>query len=224
MAVRYDWKTIRADYESGVPVESLCRDFGMSRAVLLRRVKREGWQRAVSGVGEAVASVKSGAQPERHEASRDASGNPVKSGAQPERPLPSSPSRFLQPSQPSQSPQPSRSPRSSQFPQPSQPSRLPEAWSRPANEAEAVLRRHREVWAYIRELNVQALAERDTDAAKLAKLAAETERIIQEAERRAWGMQDRTESLSGGVTVTHTVSAEIAAMLARMRGGANEGV
>lgn len=209
MAARYDWKTIRADYESGVPVESLCRDFGMSRAVLLRRVKREGWQRAVSGVGEAVASVKSGAQPERHEASRDASGNPAKSGAQPERPLPSSPSR---------------SPRSSQFPQPSQPSRLPEAWSRPANEAEAVLRRHREVWAYIRELNVQALAERDTDAAKLAKLAAETERIIQEAERRAWGMQDRTESLSGGVTVTHTVSAEIAAMLARMRGGANEGV
>lgn len=206
MAARYDWKTIRADYESGVPVESLCRDFGMSRAVLLRRVKREGWQSAVSGGGEAVASVKSGAQPERHEASRDASGNPAKSGAQPERPLPSSPSR---------------SPRSSQFPQPS---RLPEAWSRPANEAEAVLRRHREVWAYIRELNVQALAERDTDAAKLAKLAAETERIIQEAERRAWGMQDRTESLSGGVTVTHTVSTEIAAMLARMRGGANEGV
>ena len=180
MAARYDWKTIRADYESGVPVESLCRDFGMSRAVLLRRVKREGWQRAVSGVREAVASVKSGAQPER--------------------PLPSSPSRSPQPSQ------------------------LPEAWSRPANEAEAVLRRHREVWAYIRELNVQALAERDTDAAKLAKLAAETERIIQEAERRAWGMQDRTESRSGGVTVTHTVSAEIAAMLARMRGGANEGV
>lgn len=209
MAARYDWKTIRADYESGVPVESLCRDFGMSRAVLLRRVKREGWQRAVSGVGEAVASVKSGAQPERHEASRDASGNPVKSGAQPERPLPSSPSR---------------SPRSSRSPQPSQLSRLPEAWSRPANEAEAVLRQHREVWAYIRELNVQALAERDTDAAKLAKLAAETERIIQDAERRAWGMQDRTESLSGGVTVTHTVSAEIAAMLARMRGGANEGV
>lgn len=198
MAARYDWKTIRADYESGVPVESLCRDFGMSRAVLLRRVKREGWQRAVSGVREAVASVKSGAQPER--------------------PLPSSPSRSPQP------PQPSRSPRSSLSPQPSQPSRLPEAWSRPANEAEAVLRRHREVWAYIRELNVQALAERDTDAAKLAKLAAETERIIQEAERRAWGMQDRTESLSGGVTVTHTVSAEIAAMLARMRGGANEGV
>lgn len=200
MAARYDWKTIRADYESGVPVESLCRDFGMSRAVLLRRVKREGWQRAVSGVREAVASVKSGAQPERHEASRDASGNPAKSGAQPERPLPSSPSRSPQPSQ------------------------LPEAWSRPANEAEAVLRQHREVWAYIRELNVQALAERDTDAAKLAKLAAETERIIQDAERRAWGMQDRTESLSGGVTVTHTVSAEIAAMLARMRGGANEGV
>ena len=42
MAARYDWKIIRADYESGVPVESLCRDFGMSRAVLLRRVKREG--------------------------------------------------------------------------------------------------------------------------------------------------------------------------------------
>ena len=40
----------------------------------------------------------------------------------------------------------------------------------------------------------EALANKDFNAAKLAKITAETIKIRQEGERRAWGIQDKSEA------------------------------
>jgi hypothetical protein len=43
----------------------------------------------------------------------------------------------------------------------------------------------------------------DFDAAKLAKITAETIKIRQEGERKAWGITDKGETeLSGGIAIT----------------------
>lgn len=67
----------------------------------------------------------------------------------------------------------------------------------------AVTRRHRREWEMQRELSDRAAREEDMELAKLAKLIAETLKIRQESERRAWGIADRAETeVSGGLVVT----------------------
>lgn len=56
----------------------------------------------------------------------------------------------------------------------------------------AVMLRHKEEWARHQALMDEALACGDADKAKLAKLAAETLKIRQEGERKAWGIADKT--------------------------------
>ncbi len=47
------------------------------------------------------------------------------------------------------------------------------------------------------------MTEQDADAVKLAKITAETLKIRQEGERKAWGIQDKNETeISGGVVLT----------------------
>lgn len=74
------------------------------------------------------------------------------------------------------------------------------------NESEgksAIIRRHREEWNKIRILIEDAVTEQDADAVKLAKITAETLKIRQEGERKAWGIQDKNETeISGGVVLT----------------------
>jgi len=54
--------------------------------------------------------------------------------------------------------------------------------------ASSIPQRHREEWADHLVLLEEALAARDMELLKLAKLAAETLKIRQEGERRAWGL------------------------------------
>lgn len=67
----------------------------------------------------------------------------------------------------------------------------------------AVLLRHKAEWEKQRELSDRAMSEEDADLAKLAKLTAETLKIRQEGERKAWGINDKAETeVSGGVVLT----------------------
>lgn len=103
------------------------------------------------------------------------------------------------------------------------PQKRAEAVESAADAKVAVIQRHRGAWPKIKELNAQAIEAQDFNAAKLAKITAETERIIQDGERRAWGIQDKIETeVSGGVAVTHAVSAEVAEMLALVKGGRDD--
>ncbi len=51
-----------------------------------------------------------------------------------------------------------------------------------------IITRHRTEWNAPRQLAYEAVKNRDMDKAKLAKIAAETLKIVQEGERKAWGL------------------------------------
>ena len=68
---------------------------------------------------------------------------------------------------------------------------------------EDILRRHKDEWARHAELVDAALDDSDIELAKLAKVLAETMRIRQDGERRAWGINDKTDTdLSGPLTIS----------------------
>lgn len=83
------------------------------------------------------------------------------------------------------------------------PKKKAKALSRAADARAAVILRHKEEWDRHQALIDEALSLGDFDRAKLAKITAETLKIRQEGERKAWGITDRQETeVSGGVAVT----------------------
>ena len=87
-----------------------------------------------------------------------------------------------------------------------------------ADRKASVIQGHRDAWPDIKALNRRAIAENDFDLAKLAKISAETERLIQDGERKAWGIADKVEGeLPGVAAAVQSVSAEIAGMLAKVK-------
>lgn len=58
MNARYDWKTIRAEYEAGTDMDELSRRHGASRATLQRRIRAESWARSLSGIAAGPAEAK----------------------------------------------------------------------------------------------------------------------------------------------------------------------
>ena len=83
------------------------------------------------------------------------------------------------------------------------PQKKVEAVDAAASRKADVIQRHRDAWPKIKALNAQAIEAQDFNAAKLAKITAETERIIQDGERKAWGIQDKTETeVSGGFQIS----------------------
>lgn len=74
----------------------------------------------------------------------------------------------------------------------------------PAQEEKAaVIHRHRKEWEEHNEIMQHAIAMRDAEEAKLAKITAETLKIRQEGERKAWGIYDKAEmEVSGGLELT----------------------
>lgn len=51
-----------------------------------------------------------------------------------------------------------------------------------------IIERHRKEWSVSRGLVGEAVSKRDFDRAKLAKITSETLKIIQDGERKAWGL------------------------------------
>ena len=66
-----------------------------------------------------------------------------------------------------------------------------------------VVQRHRDEWEEHKQIVDKAVGARDFDAAKLAKITAETLKIRQEAERKAWSIDTAQPSVTN-VTVSHT--------------------
>ncbi len=54
MAARYDWETIRAEYEAGSSMGELSRKHGVNKAAISRRARKESWLQDSS---EAVARL-----------------------------------------------------------------------------------------------------------------------------------------------------------------------
>lgn len=166
MNSRYDWETIRAEYEAGASMGELSRRHGVSKTAISKRARTESWLQDLSGTVNRMAEAKVYGVVDTV--------NPKKKA---------------------------------------------EALDRAADAKAAVMLRHKNEWERQQEISDRAMATEDFDLAKLAKITAETLKIRQEGERKAWGIQDKAETeVSGGVVVTHAVSEEIAAMLGRVRG------
>ncbi len=65
-----------------------------------------------------------------------------------------------------------------------------------------IITRHRTEWNAPRQLAYEAVKTRDYNKAKLAKIAAETLKIVQEGERKAWGLDVGTGAAGDSITVT----------------------
>lgn len=156
MAGRYDWETIRAEYEAGASQSELSKRHGVSRTAIQKRIKSEGWMQDVTDVINRLTEAKV--------AGLVAGCNPQKKA---------------------------------------------EALSRAAEDKAAVIQRHRNAWPKIKSLNVQAIEAQDFEAAKLAKITAETERIIQDGERKAWGIADKPQENEACVQETQNVAVNI---------------
>lgn len=149
MSARYDWETIRAEYEAGASQSALSQRYGVSRKAIQKHITAEGWTQDVSGtisrMAEAkVAGIVAGCDPQKKAAAID----------------------------------------------------------RAADAKAAVMVRHKEEWERHQALIDEALAEGDFDKAKLAKITAETLKIRQEGERKAWGIQDKAGTeVSGGLEI-----------------------
>lgn len=137
MAAKYDWETIRAEYEAGSTMGELSRKHGVNKAAISRRAKREGWLQNASVSINRLA-----------EAKVNGLVNTV------------------------------------------DPKKKAEAVDAAADRKAAIIKKHREAWPDIKSLNAKALAAQDFELAKLAKISAETEKIIQDGERRAWGISE----------------------------------
>lgn len=150
MSARYDWETIRAEYEAGTSQADLSRRHGVSRKAIQKHITAEGWTQGSSGTVNRMAEDKVAG---------------IVAGCDPKKKA--------------------------------------EALNRAADAVAAVMRRHKAEWERHQALIDEALEAGDFDKAKLAKITAETLKIRQEGERRAWGITDRTETeVSGGVALT----------------------
>ena len=135
MKVRYDWETIRAEYEVGASMGELSRLHGVSKAAISKRARSEGWMQDLSGAVNRLTAAKVNGIVDTV--------NPVKKAA---------------------------------------------ALDRAAEQKAAVIRRHKEEWDRHKAIMDEALANGDFNAAKLAKITAETINIRQAGERKAWGI------------------------------------
>lgn len=150
MSARYDWETIRAEYEAGTSQADLSRRHGVSRKAIQKHITAEGWTQGSSGTVNRMAEDKVAG---------------IVAGCDPKKKA--------------------------------------EALNRAADAVAAVMRRHKAEWERHQALIDEALEAGDFDKAKLAKITAETLKIRQEGERRAWGISDKVETeVSGGVTLT----------------------
>lgn len=150
MAARYDWETIRAEYEAGSTMGELSRKHGVDKAAISRKVKKEAWLADLSEVVN-----------KRAEAKVNGLVNTV------------------------------------------DPKKKAEAVDRAADAKAAVILRHKTEWEQHQQLIRQAVESGDFDAAKLAKITAETIKIRQEGERKAWGIQDKAETeLTGNMAIS----------------------
>lgn len=139
--VRYDWETIRAEYEAGATMGQLAKAHGVDKAAISRRAKREGWAQDVSDAVNRLTEAKV---------------NGIVNTVDPKKKA--------------------------------------AALDRAADAKAAVITRHKAEWEEHSRHIAEALREGDFEKAKLAKITAETLKIRQEGERKAWGIHDKSDT------------------------------
>lgn len=82
------------------------------------------------------------------------------------------------------------------------PKKKAEAVDAAAEAKAAVVQRHRDEWKQQEDLAAEAVSSRDFELAKLAKITAETIRIRQEGERKAWGLDKEEQRVDGTISLT----------------------
>ena len=137
MSARYDWETIRAEYEAGASQSDLARRHGVSRKAIQNHITTESWMQDISGSIDRLTEAKVAG---------------VVAGCDPKKKA--------------------------------------EALDNAAQAKAEVIQRHREEWNEHKRHITAALAEGDFEKAKLAKITAETLKIRQEGERKAWGLPE----------------------------------
>lgn len=163
---RYDWETIRAEYEAGATQADLARRHGVTRKAIQKHIRAEGWMQDVSSVINRLV---------------DAKVVGIVAGCDPKKKA--------------------------------------EALDRAADAKAAVMMRHKEEWTRHQTLIDDALKAGDFNKAKLAKITAETLKIRQEGERKAWGIKETPEEMrraadvSVVVDLSHADSAQITALV-----------
>ena len=55
---RYDWETIRAEYEAGSSMGKLSGKYGVDKAAISRRAKKEAWAQDVTGAVDRAVDTK----------------------------------------------------------------------------------------------------------------------------------------------------------------------
>ncbi len=139
---RYDWVTIRAEYEVGASMRSLARKHGCSQPAISKRAKKDLWtQDCEPAVKRLVTEM-------------------VITGGE-----------VISPD-----------------------NKKNEAIKAEAQRRAAVLIRHKKEWDEHLLLISQAVSDRDFDLAKLAKITSETIRIRQDGERKAWRLDDMSDT------------------------------
>ncbi len=58
MAARYDWETIRAEYEAGASQSELAKRHGVSRKAIQKHITAEGWAQDISGTLDRLTEAK----------------------------------------------------------------------------------------------------------------------------------------------------------------------
>lgn len=156
---RYDWETIRAEYEAGSTMGELSNRHGVDKSAISRRARKEGWLQDVTGAVNRLV---------------DAKVNGIVNTVDPKKKL--------------------------------------EALNNAANEKVAVVNRHKQEWAEHKQLVTAAQnASTDKEAfekAKLAKIIAETIKIRQEGERKAWGIVDSVQKSDVEILPLYTLLPE----------------
>jgi len=153
MAARYDWETIRAEYEAGASQSELAKRYGVSRKAIQKHIQAETWMQDVSGAINRLTEAKVAG---------------VVAGCDPKKKA--------------------------------------EALDRAADAKAEVIRRHKTEWEEHKRIIQDALKDDgDFEKAKLAKILAETLKIRQEGERKAWGIQTVADAPSEGGSSSFTV-------------------
>lgn len=147
------WADVRAKYEVGATMGELSKAFGVDKAAISRRAKKECWIQDVSGTLDRLTIAKV---------------NGIVNTVDPKKKA--------------------------------------EALNAAAEQKAAVIERHRREWKKQEALADEAITNADFEKAKLAKITAETLKIRQEGERKAWGIKEVSESDGGDAIFKNVIN------------------
>ncbi|MBN3839232.1 hypothetical protein [Burkholderia sp. Ac-20349] len=175
-----EWAQARAVWEADPKVNyvHIATEFGVTKQAVALRAKKDGWQKQA----DMPHIVR-----EAHRAADAKSKPPTKIGRR----------EAADVGEKGEKPKAERTP----------PAMLPtpqdraEAVNRAVDHRAELLGRHRAEWEGVRKLVNDAIDEEDFDKAKLGKITSEATKIIQEGERKAWGIDQEQGDDKGKTTI-----------------------